>query len=253
MHGGQPVATRRCDRTCSRSRQKSSPGLTTQRASAMIHRDVHHGDRSLLCRTSHLGCSNCVDTPDGQKPPSEMRFSCEDRMQTTFGRISFHTGDTCHGAVRYAIQDSRSFFGRQHQWDIREGSAWDNVVSGKTVLTWSEPTSFSFYSAYSSTTLTGVATVTPEEDTNIRAALNSWAAVANLAFNSITSIHDTRGSPLCAGNYKSRQQPRLLWSLFGSWPDGRTRESDLPGDTFFDTINNRSRSAATEYGARFLG
>src|ERR1700712_1046862 len=72
---------------------------------------------------------------------------------------------------------------------LLEGSAWNNVVNGKTVLTWSEPNSSADY-AYPNT-LTGVAAVTAAEDTNIRAALAEWSAVANLTFNRITETTTT--------------------------------------------------------------
>ena len=114
---------------------------------------------------------------------------------------------------------------------ILAGSAWDNVVNGMTVLTWSEPTSAAFYSIYP-TTLTGVSTVTSGEDTNIRAALNEWAAVANLVFNPITETLTTHADLRFAQASTTPDANPNFFGASGVWPDGRTL-SNLPGDTFF--------------------
>lgn len=115
---------------------------------------------------------------------------------------------------------------------LLEGSAWDNVVNGMTVLTWSEPTSPTFYSSYSTTTLTGVSAVTSGEDTNIRAALNEWAAVANLIFNPITETSTTHADLRFAQASTTPDANPNFFGASGVWSDGKTL-SNLPGDTFF--------------------
>jgi serralysin len=114
---------------------------------------------------------------------------------------------------------------------ILEGSAWNHVVNGQTVLTWSEPTSSTPYSAYPST-LTGVSAVTAAEDTNIRGALGEWSAVSNLVFNRITETSTTHADLRFAQATATPDSPTDFFGASGSWPDQKTL-SDLPGDTFF--------------------
>ena len=112
---------------------------------------------------------------------------------------------------------------------LLEGSAWDHVVNGQTVLTWSEPNSSADYNY--PTTLTGVASVTPSEDTNIRAALDEWSAVANLVFNPITETTTTHADLRFAQASGVPDQPSFFGGA-GTWPDHKTLTA-LPGDTFF--------------------
>jgi len=113
------------------------------------------------------------------------------------------------------------------------GSAWDNLVSGQTVLTWSEPTSSTPYSSYSSTSLTGVSAVMSGEDTNIRSALNEWSSVANLVFNFITETNTTHADLRFAqASSTADASATNFFGASGSWP-GHVTLNDLDGDTFF--------------------
>lgn len=114
---------------------------------------------------------------------------------------------------------------------LLEGSAWDHVVNGQTVLTWSEPTSSADYGSYSTTTLTGVSGVTAAEDTNIRGALGEWSAVANLVFN-LTTETTTTHADLRFAQASTTPDASSFFGASGSWPDHKTL-NDLPGDTFF--------------------
>src|SRR5262249_6253749 len=78
----------------------------------------------------------------------------------------------------------------------------------------------------------GVSTVTSGEDTNILAALNEWAAVANLEFNLITETSTTHADLRFAQASTNPDNNPNFFGGSGVWPDGRTL-SDLPGDTFF--------------------
>ena len=114
---------------------------------------------------------------------------------------------------------------------ILEGSSWNHVVNGQTVLTWSEPTSSTPYSSYGSD-LTGVSAVTAAEDTNIRGALGEWSAVANLVFNPITETSTTHADLRFAQATATPDSGSDFFGASGSWPDHLTL-SNLAGDTFF--------------------
>jgi len=115
---------------------------------------------------------------------------------------------------------------------LLEGSAWNHVVNGQTVLTWSEPTSSAPYSSYSTTTLTGVSGVTANEDSNIRGALAEWSAVSNLVFNPITETTTTHADLRFAQATRTPDSGSSFFGASGSWPDQKTL-NDLAGDTFF--------------------